>query len=163
MPKRASAAASVPSTSSMVCVGDDLVTHRKTDHVEVVILTLAHVGVDYDALVDRISLIFRRLDREGAVSLVGNSAATIAELADHPLVVGLKLYLGRTHGPLYLPHLVSVVDHMRSMFLGDHGAQLGLELVAVHQLHVHELLLLLLEWQKLLLLMLELLLLLLEW
>jgi carbamoyl-phosphate synthase/aspartate carbamoyltransferase/dihydroorotase len=43
-----------------------------------------------------------------------SNAATIAELADHPLVVGLKLYLGRTHGPLYLPHLVSVVDHMRS-------------------------------------------------
>jgi hypothetical protein len=35
-----------------------------------------------DALVDRISLIFRRLDREGVVSLVGNSAATIAELEE---------------------------------------------------------------------------------
>lgn len=33
-----------------------------------------------DDLIDRISLIFRRLDREGTVSLVGNSAATIAEL-----------------------------------------------------------------------------------
>jgi len=33
-----------------------------------------------DELIDRISLIFRRLDREGVVSLVGDSAATIAEL-----------------------------------------------------------------------------------
>jgi len=33
-----------------------------------------------DDLIERISLIFRRLDREGAVSLVGDSAATIAEL-----------------------------------------------------------------------------------
>lgn len=33
-----------------------------------------------DELIDRISLIFRRLDREGTVSLVGNSDATIAEL-----------------------------------------------------------------------------------
>ena len=35
-----------------------------------------------DDLIDRISLIFRRLDREGAVSLVGDSAATIAELEE---------------------------------------------------------------------------------
>ena len=35
-----------------------------------------------DGLVQRISLIFRRLDREGEVSLVGDSAATIAELED---------------------------------------------------------------------------------
>jgi hypothetical protein len=35
-----------------------------------------------DRLVDRISQIFRRLDREGVVSLVGDSAATIAELED---------------------------------------------------------------------------------
>ena len=35
-----------------------------------------------DGLVDRISLIFRRLDREGAVCLVGDSAATIAELEE---------------------------------------------------------------------------------
>jgi hypothetical protein len=33
-----------------------------------------------DGLVDRISLIFRRLDREGVVNLVGDSAAAIAEL-----------------------------------------------------------------------------------
>lgn len=33
-----------------------------------------------DSLIDRISLIFRRLDREGVVSLVGNSASAIAEL-----------------------------------------------------------------------------------
>jgi len=33
-----------------------------------------------DDLVDRISHIFRRLDREGTVTLIGNSAATIAEL-----------------------------------------------------------------------------------
>ena len=35
-----------------------------------------------DDLVDRISLIFRRLDREGEISLVGNSAAKIAELEE---------------------------------------------------------------------------------
>jgi hypothetical protein len=35
-----------------------------------------------DALVDRISLIFRRLDREGVVSLVGDSAPMIAELEE---------------------------------------------------------------------------------
>jgi len=35
-----------------------------------------------DQLVDRIALIFRRLDREGEVSLVGNQATTIAELEE---------------------------------------------------------------------------------
>ena len=35
-----------------------------------------------DGLIDRISLIFRRLDREGIVSLVGDSATAIAELED---------------------------------------------------------------------------------
>ncbi len=33
-----------------------------------------------DDLIDRISRIFRRLDREGTVTLIGDSAATIAEL-----------------------------------------------------------------------------------
>ena len=35
-----------------------------------------------DDIVDRIGLIFRRLDREGAVHLVANQATTIAELED---------------------------------------------------------------------------------
>jgi hypothetical protein len=35
-----------------------------------------------DALIDRIGLIFRRLDREGRVCLVGDCHATIAELED---------------------------------------------------------------------------------
>lgn len=35
-----------------------------------------------DDLVDHIGLIFRRLDREGEVSLVGNQATTIAELEE---------------------------------------------------------------------------------
>jgi hypothetical protein len=33
-----------------------------------------------DDLIDRIGIIFRRLDREGTVSLIGDSDATIAEL-----------------------------------------------------------------------------------
>ncbi len=35
-----------------------------------------------DALIDRIGLIFRRLDREGLVCLVGDCAATISELEE---------------------------------------------------------------------------------
>lgn len=55
-----------------------------------------------DDLVDRIGLIFRRLDREGEVSLVGNQATTIAELEELDtrliLMVEQALSLVRTLG-----------------------------------------------------------------
>lgn len=49
-----------------------------------------------DALIDRIGVIFRRLDREGAICLVGNCDATIAELEelDARLILMIEEALG---------------------------------------------------------------------
>ncbi|MBL7201541.1 MAG: amidohydrolase family protein [Anaerolineae bacterium] len=72
--------------------------------------------VDRATLLDKLARVRERAHCDVATFLGGTeaNAATVAKLAGHPLVVGLKLYLGRTHGPLYLPHLSSMVDHLRS-------------------------------------------------
>lgn len=53
-----------------------------------------------DSLIERIGLIFRRLDREGLVCLVGDSAATICELEelDTRLILMIEEALGKVRG-----------------------------------------------------------------
>jgi dihydroorotase len=72
-------------------------------------------------LVDAATLRARtELLREAACCAVGlflggsqGNVGTVERLAGHPLVVGLKLYLGQTHGPLYLPELEVAIAHLR--------------------------------------------------
>jgi carbamoyl-phosphate synthase/aspartate carbamoyltransferase/dihydroorotase len=69
--------------------------------------------VDADTLDDKLAQIQATAHCDVGQFLGGSPANIEAahELADR--AVGLKLYLGQTHGPLYLPELAHVIAHLR--------------------------------------------------